>query len=79
MQNTTLLFDEIVRLAKRLPPQERIRLAEQIAPKISHDTKELTTPRRRSLRGTWRKVEITEDDIMAARQELWGTFPRGDF
>jgi len=79
MQNTTLLFDEIIRLAKRLSPQERIRLAEQIAPDISHDKNEFRPPKRRSLRGTWRKVDITEDDITAARQELWGTFPRGDF
>lgn len=32
----------------------------------------------RSLRGLWKDlgVEITEEDIAAARREMWGNFPR---
>jgi len=78
MQNTTL-FDQILRLAKRLPPREKIRLIEQIAPEIEQDMTGVSESKRQSLRGAWRKIDITEEDIITARQEMWGEFPRGDF
>jgi hypothetical protein len=35
---------------------------------------------RRSLKGLWAglEVDLTEDDIAAARREMWSEFPRGD-
>jgi len=35
---------------------------------------------RQSLQGLWSNLEIdlTEEDIATARQEMWGNFPRGD-
>ena len=78
MQNTSL-FDQILRLAKRLPPKEKIRLIEQIAPEIEQDLAGVSESKRQSLRGAWREIDITEEDISTARQEMWGEFPRGDF
>ena len=41
---------------------------------------EETAPRtaRRSLRGLWKdlNIQITEEDISAARREMWSNFPR---
>lgn len=35
----------------------------------------------KSIKGLWAdlKVDITEEDIKEARQEMWGNFPREDF
>ncbi|MGI8884389.1 MAG: DUF2281 domain-containing protein [Pyrinomonadaceae bacterium] len=34
---------------------------------------------RRSLRGMWKGVDISAEDIDEARREMWGNFPREDF
>lgn len=34
---------------------------------------------RRSLRGIWKNVDISAEDIDEARREMWGNFPREDF
>jgi EAL domain-containing protein (putative c-di-GMP-specific phosphodiesterase class I) len=38
------------------------------------------THRRRSLKGLWADlgVEVSSEDIAAARREMWGGFPRED-
>lgn len=33
---------------------------------------------RKSLRGLWKGVNITREDIDEARREMWGNFPRED-
>lgn len=33
---------------------------------------------RKSLRGLWRGLEITKEDIAEACQEMWGNFPKDD-
>ena len=40
--------------------------------------KNRTNKPRRSLRGLWKglNVHLTEEDIAAARHEMWGNFPR---
>ncbi len=33
---------------------------------------------RRSLKGMWKGVDISAEDIDEARREMWGNFPRED-
>jgi len=78
MQNTAL-FDQILQLAKLLPQKEKIQLIEQISPEAKQVQAKTPSVKRRSLRGMWRTVNISENDIAAARHEMWGAFPRDDF
>lgn len=79
MQNTSL-FDQVLSLAKLLPTKEKIKLIEQIAPEIEHKQSEAAQMAyRQSLRGLWKDIEITDEDIASARQEMWENFPREDF
>lgn len=43
--------------------------------------KTIAKPHRESLKGLWGTLEIdvSEEDLTTARQEIWGNFPRGDF
>jgi hypothetical protein len=71
-------LDELVlEKVKGLPPdkqQEVLDFAEFLKQKCT-----VKRPRR-SLEGLWADfhIDITDDDIAAARLEMWGTFPRED-
>ena len=60
---------------RSLPPerqQEVLDFAEFLQQKVA------TKPPRRSIKGLWAgfNIDITEEDIAEARQEMWGNFPR---
>ena len=74
--NDTALFRQILQLAKSLPAREKVRLIEQLAPDIEKELAENQVSVRRSLRGLWRGVETTEEEIDSIREELWKSFPR---
>ncbi len=74
--NDTALFRQILQLAKSLPAREKVRLIEQLAPDIEKELTENQVSVRRSLRGLWRGVETTEEEINSVRKELWKSFPR---
>lgn len=77
MQEVVTL-EEVLDLAKQLSPLDKVRLIERVAPEIE---RELATARRiprKSLRGLWRGLGISEEDIAEARREMWGNFPRED-
>jgi Protein of unknown function (DUF2281) len=42
-------------------------------------TQQPTRPKLKSLRGLWKGVDISEEDIAEARKEMWGNFPREEF
>ena len=71
---------EVLDLAMQLSLVDKVRLIERIAPQIEQ---ELTAARprkslRKSLRGLWRGLDITSEDIAETRREMWGNFPRED-
>jgi hypothetical protein len=69
MQNTVTL-EQALSLARRLSPADKARLIEQIVPDIE---RELETGRpipRKSLRGLWRGLDITDQDIAEVRREM---------
>jgi hypothetical protein len=76
MQNTVSL-DEIVEMAEHLPLVDRVRLIERLAPSIA---RELQGPKtaRKSLRGLWKGITISDEDIAEVRREMWSGFPRND-
>jgi hypothetical protein len=74
MTSEEVLLEQI----KVLPPdlkQEAIHFVEFLQTKIQKKTSRV------SLEGIWAdlNVNITEEDIVEARKEMWGNFPREHF
>jgi hypothetical protein len=76
----SISLPEILELAKHLSLLDKVRLIEELAPQIEHDLK-ANAPQlaeRTSAAGLWEGVSTSEEDIAAARAEMWGNFPRED-
>ena len=65
-------------LVQQLSPADKVRLIERIVPDIKRELQAAQATPRKSLRGLWRGLDITEEEIAEARQEMWGKFPRED-
>jgi hypothetical protein len=71
-------LEEALDLVKQLSPVDKARLIERIVPDIERELKTARPTPRKSLRGLWRGLDITEEEIAEARREMWSNFPRGD-
>ena len=71
-------LEEALDLVKQLSALDKARLIERIVPDIERELKTARPTPRKSLRGLWRDLDITEEEIAEARQEMWGNFPRED-
>lgn len=69
---------EVLHLAQQLKLTDKVRLIQQIAPHIERELAVQQPKPRKSLRGLWRGLDITESDIAEMRSEMWGDFPRKD-
>jgi len=73
-------LDQVLTLARQLPPLEKIKLIERIAPEIEQDLRvNLQTPRpRRSLLGLCADLgpAPSAKEIDEVRREMWASFPR---
>ena len=71
-------LEQVVALARQLPPLEKIRLIERIAPEIERDMQ----PHRavKSLLGQCADLgpAPSAEDIDEIRQDMWAGFPRDD-
>ena len=71
-------LEEALDLVKQLSPLDKARLIERIVPDIERELKAAQPTPHKSLRGLWRGLDITEEEIDEARQEEWANFPRED-
>ncbi len=71
-------LEEALALVRQLSPVDKARLIERIAPDIERELRSARPTPRKSLRGLWRELDVTVEDIAEARQEMWGGFPRED-
>lgn len=71
------LKESIVETIETLPV-ERQREVLDFAESLRHKEKSNGKQPRKSLRGLWKGVDISAEDIDAARREMWGNFPRED-
>lgn len=74
----SVTLDQVLTLAGKLSVRDKVRLIEFIAPQIERAIEPATTKPLYSLRGIWKGIDITEQDIDRARREMWGKFPRSD-
>jgi hypothetical protein len=73
---TPATIDEIITLTRSLSPLEKLKLIEHLTPGLEAAiSSSAPAQRRRSLRGLWKNIEITDQDIADARREAWGGFP----
>ena len=75
------VFEDVLDLAKQLPPGQKLRLIEAILPELRNLLQPPEAPKPlRSVYGLWKDldVDVSAADIDEARRELWGTFPRED-
>jgi len=73
-------FKQIVELALRLSPLEKVRLVEQVMKTLEQELEESPPKPKRSLYGLWadQGIDISEEDIDEIRREMWSNFPRED-
>jgi hypothetical protein len=81
MLNSSFTTYQLLNQVKLLPPQEQLKLAQQILAEVMLTMPKMTQskPVKRSLLGLWRGFKVTDDDISQARQEMWGNFGERGF
>ena len=75
-------FEEALQLAKQLTPAQKLRLISAIAPDLEEPLRQVEGGQQplQSLYGLWKDfgVNISAEEIDAARREMGGSFPRDD-
>jgi len=76
----TVTLEQVVSLARQLPPVEKVRLIERIAPEIERDMLTQRPVKLRSLLGLCADLgpAPSAEDIKEVRREMWASFPRED-
>ena len=74
----TVTLDDVLELVDQLSAIDKVRLIERITPQIERALITAQPTPRKSLRGLWQGLDITDEDIAEARREMWGNFPRED-
>lgn len=74
----TVTLEEALTFVRQLSPVDKARLIERMVPDIERELRVVQSTPRVSLRGLWRGLDITEDEIDQAREEMWSEFPRED-
>jgi hypothetical protein len=74
--------DDLLTLIHQLSPPQQAQLFARLSAEIANLVQQITqaSPSSRSLQGLWEHdhAPISADEIDAARQEMWGNFPRDD-
>jgi len=75
-------FAQVLRLVKQLTPGQKLRLIEAIMPDLAEPLQRAEGGEKplRSLHGLWKDfgINLSAEEIDAARRELWGNLPRQD-
>jgi len=73
-------LEQVISLARQLPPVEKIRLIERMVPEIERDMLGQRPSRRKSLLGLCADLgpAPSAKDIDEIRHEMWADFPRED-
>ena len=66
MASNTVTLEQIIQLAKQLSPIDKVRLIEEIAPQIKRELAKAQPQPHKSLRGLWRGLDITADQVVSS-------------
>lgn len=67
----TITLEVVLELATRLTVVDKIRLIERVVTQIEQEVSRPEQQPRTSLRGAWRGLDVTDEDIAAVRHEMW--------
>ena len=71
-------LEEILISTRLLPTEDKLRLIRYVTDQIEGDFRKKQTGAGKSLRGIWKGLNITDEEILEARKQMWRDFPRGD-
>jgi len=81
-QSAEYKFEDVLQLAKQRTPGQKLRLIAAIAPDLEEPLRHAEGGQQplQSLYGLWKDfgVDISAEEIDAARREMWGSVPRDD-
>jgi len=69
--------NDVLKLLRKLPPNEQLKVISLALPEIEKKLGQKARPRK-SLRGLWKGVNITDKDISEVRKAMSKNFPRSD-
>jgi len=73
-------LEQVLKLAKQLSPEDKVRLIERVAPEVERDLAAPLGGGTRSLLGLLKALgpAPSAEEIDAARREAWASFPRDE-
>lgn len=75
MAESKVTTDQVVELLRQLPPRERLQAVMRVLPELEKALPEPASEPPPRLRGLWRGLNITDEDMKEVRREMWGQFP----
>jgi hypothetical protein len=69
-------LEQALKMVTMLSTMEKLKLIQQLSTQIELELKLTQQKPRKSLRGLWRGLNISEAEIAEARHEMRGNFPR---
>jgi len=72
-----MTYQDILANAQQLSTPEKARLLAEISASLQYELRASAQPKR-SLLGIWEGLDMSAEEIDAARDEMWGDFPRED-
>ncbi|MGK7949489.1 MAG: hypothetical protein AB4368_11985 [Xenococcaceae cyanobacterium] len=66
----SVTLEKVLNLAKQLSPLDKIHLIEQITSQIKRDLVVTPSKPRKSLRGIWKGIDISDEDIAEVKAEI---------
>lgn len=71
-------LDEVLAFVRQLSAVDKARLIERMVPDLERELRAARSAPHVSLRGLWRGLDMTGEEIDQAREEMWSEFPRED-
>ena len=72
-RDEAISLDAVLELAKKLPPPEKLKLVQHVLAELTRIIQGKKPRGQISLRGSVKGGPLTEEEIAALRQKLWGT------
>ncbi len=76
---TDSMLAEILNTTRSLSVEEKVQLIRGMTDQVEQDLKGIKKTQKRSLRGMWKGLDITDREIRENREEMWGNFPRIEY
>ncbi len=73
---TDSMLAEILNTTRSLSVEEKVQLIRGMTDQVEQDLKGIKKTQKRSLRGAWKGLNITDREIRENREEMWRNFPR---